>query len=144
MRHDLYTSLGVPRSASDVQIRSAYRHSALASHPDKGGSTSSFLAIVEAFEILSDAERRAAYDRDLKACNSIDGLQQTAGKEATPAAETIHIHLHVVHPSSARDQVMKHIQPRTRNHLKKCHMQAFLALTLRAFVVGELQRGLFS
>lgn len=43
MVSDLYTVLGVGRTATDAQIRGAYRLRALATHPDKGGNEEEFL-----------------------------------------------------------------------------------------------------
>lgn len=74
MRLNLYDCLCVPRSANLATLRSAYRHAALITHPDKGGTSSSFLATVEAFETLSDPDRRAAYDRQLEVRGLRDGL----------------------------------------------------------------------
>ena len=59
-----YTALGILSSASENEIRSAYRKRALMTHPDKGGSADAFRSVVAAFEILTDAARRSAYDRD--------------------------------------------------------------------------------
>ena len=59
-----YKALGILSSASENEIRSAYRKRALMTHPDKGGSADSFRSVVAAFEVLIDAARRSAYDRD--------------------------------------------------------------------------------
>ena len=59
-----YKVLGILSSASENEIRSAYRKRALMTHPDKGGSADSFRSVVAAFEVLIDAARRSAYDRD--------------------------------------------------------------------------------
>jgi DnaJ-class molecular chaperone len=58
-----YHILGVEKSASDKDIRSAYRKKAMQLHPDKGGDESEFKLLVEAYEIISDPERRARYDQ---------------------------------------------------------------------------------
>ena len=62
-----YSLLSVAPTASDGEIRKAYRKAAIQSHPDKGGDPEVFKAIAEAYEVLSDASRRAAYDRFGKA-----------------------------------------------------------------------------
>ena len=50
MAPDPYEILGILRSASDAEVRSAYRRRALASHPDKpGGEAARFRSVVEAF-----------------------------------------------------------------------------------------------
>ena len=61
---DLYSVLGIPSDADDETIRSAFRLLARRYHPDRGAGSSSekFRNIVEAYETLSDAGRRRAYD----------------------------------------------------------------------------------
>ncbi|CEP21610.1 SIS1 [Cyberlindnera jadinii] len=59
----LYDRLGVAPSASDNEIKKAYRKMALKYHPDKPtGDTEKFKEISEAFDILSDEKKREVYD----------------------------------------------------------------------------------
>ena len=81
----LYSVLGVSRHADNSQIRQAYRHLALATHPDKGGSAGEFLKVVEAFEVLSDAQKRATYDEDLHRTGSQDGRGDLSAVERRPS-----------------------------------------------------------
>lgn len=65
-KRDYYEVLGVARSASSDEIRSAYRKLARQYHPDvnkEAGAEASFKEINEAYEVLSNGEKRAAYDR---------------------------------------------------------------------------------
>ena len=55
----LYKTLGLLPTATEDEIRSAYRRCALSSHPDKGGSAEAFRSVVQAFETLIDVKRRA-------------------------------------------------------------------------------------
>ena len=48
---DHYRTLEVEPSAGDSQLWSAYRRKALATHPDKGGSSEAFRAVVTAFDV---------------------------------------------------------------------------------------------
>lgn len=57
-----YQLLGLSKNASDLEIRKAYRNLALKHHPDKGGDTNQFKSISEAYEVLSDPEKRRIYD----------------------------------------------------------------------------------
>ena len=59
----LYQTLDLLPSATDSEIRSAYRRCALSTHPDKGGSAEAFRSVVTAFETLIDRSQRAAYDQ---------------------------------------------------------------------------------
>ncbi len=63
MTIDYYKQLGVPSSADDKSIRSAFRQLALKKHPDRGGDPEEFKRISEAYEVLKDPIRRAQYDR---------------------------------------------------------------------------------
>lgn len=62
---DYYQTLGVPRDATEEQIRSAYRKLARRYHPDVNKSadaTERFKQLGEAYEVLKDAEKRRRYD----------------------------------------------------------------------------------
>lgn len=60
----LYDLLGVSPSANDQELKKGYRKSALKYHPDKPtGDTEKFKEISEAFEILSDSQKREIYDQ---------------------------------------------------------------------------------
>lgn len=64
MSKDYYAVLGISRSASDAEIKKAYRKMAAKYHPDKPtGDEAKFKEISEAYETLSDAEKRSMYDQ---------------------------------------------------------------------------------
>ena len=64
---DYYEVLGVSRDASDQELKSAYRKQALKYHPDRNpgdhAAEEKFKEASEAYQVLSDADKRAAYDR---------------------------------------------------------------------------------
>ncbi|MEA2285613.1 MAG: curved DNA-binding protein, partial [Solirubrobacteraceae bacterium] len=63
---DHYEALGVPRDASEEDIRGAYRRLARKNHPDvnkEPGAEDRFKEISEAYDVLRDPEKRAQYDR---------------------------------------------------------------------------------
>eukprot|EP00607_Mallomonas_marina_P010383 CAMPEP_0182421976 /NCGR_PEP_ID=MMETSP1167-20130531/7565_1 /TAXON_ID=2988 /ORGANISM="Mallomonas Sp, Strain CCMP3275" /LENGTH=357 /DNA_ID=CAMNT_0024599653 /DNA_START=345 /DNA_END=1415 /DNA_ORIENTATION=+ len=60
---EFYKRLGVDNSASSDDIKKAYRKEAMKCHPDKGGDAEQFKRLSEAYEVLSDEDKRAAYDQ---------------------------------------------------------------------------------
>lgn len=68
-KKDYYDTLGVPKNASDEDIKKAYRKLAMKHHPDRNqgdsgkASEEKFKEAKEAYEMLSDSSKRAAYDQ---------------------------------------------------------------------------------
>ncbi|MPZ88700.1 MAG: molecular chaperone DnaJ [Nitriliruptorales bacterium] len=60
---DLYEILGVPRDASDEEIKRSYRRQARELHPDAGGDEEHFKELTTAYEVLKNPQARANYDR---------------------------------------------------------------------------------
>ena len=81
-KRDFYEVLGVPKNASDDDIKKAYRKLAMKYHPDRNQGDAAkeaeakFKEISEAFSVLSDAEQRKEYDA-IKAMGS--GARFTSG-----------------------------------------------------------------
>ena len=67
MKRDYYEILGVERTASTQEIKSAYRKLAVQFHPDRNsgdkGAEEKFKEAAEAYSVLSDPQKRAQYDR---------------------------------------------------------------------------------
>ena len=77
-KRDFYEVLGISRSASDDEIKKAYRKLAMKHHPDRNPDNpkaeENFKEVKEAYEILSDSQKKAAYDQYGHA-----GVDQQAG-----------------------------------------------------------------
>jgi molecular chaperone DnaJ len=87
---DFYSTLGVSRDASDDEIKKAYRKLAMQYHPDRNGGAKDaeerFKVITEAYDVLRDPQKRAAYDRYGEA-----GLRGGAGFHHVDLSEALGI-----------------------------------------------------
>ena len=67
MQRDYYEILGVSRTCNEAELKSAFRKLAMEHHPDRNGgceqASGRFKELNEAYSVLSDAQKRAAYDR---------------------------------------------------------------------------------
>ena len=66
-KRDYYEILGVSKNADEKDIKKAYRREAMKHHPDRNpddpAAESKFKEASEAYEVLTDARKRAAYDQ---------------------------------------------------------------------------------
>ena len=59
---DYYRILGIDKTASESDIKKAYRKLASKHHPDRGGDADTFKQVQEAYDVLSNKSKRSAYD----------------------------------------------------------------------------------
>lgn len=76
---EFYEVLGVEKTATEAEIKKAYRKMALKYHPDRGGDPEMFKKVALAYETLSDPEKREIYDKYGK-----EGLENGAGTGPDP------------------------------------------------------------
>lgn len=115
---DPYITLGVPKEASQEDIKSAYRRIARRLHPDVNqnnpGATVQFQDITAAYELLIDADRRREYDNQAKKRQTTDelyfSLRITPSKRAIlplQEAQVIYLLVEILPDPRARDQEQK-------------------------------------
>jgi curved DNA-binding protein len=60
---DPYKVLGVDRNTNENDLKKAYKSKAMKHHPDRGGDEAKFKELNEAYDVLKDPQKKAAYDR---------------------------------------------------------------------------------
>jgi hypothetical protein len=91
---DFYTVLGITRAASTDDVRRAYKREALKWHPDKHSiatrteAEAKFKRVAEAFEVLSDPQKRAAYDNGGAATGNPFSRANAGRRSSTPTASS--------------------------------------------------------
>ena len=73
---DYYATLGLKRGASDAEIKKAYRSLAMKHHPDRGGDEKKFKEISQAYDFLSDPEKRRMIDAGIDPSRQQGGFNQ--------------------------------------------------------------------
>lgn len=126
---NFYMVLGVPLEASPADIRAAYRNLAKEHHPDRRGplGAEAFRRLAEAYEVLSDPDRRAAYNREIRAggaaghsdVESLVTARPLAAESLSPYGVSIDRAFHDSRPAGEaayRDWIERHC---TGRHLPK-------------------------
>ncbi len=76
---NFYDILGISKTASDKDIKKAYKKAVLLHHPDRGGNEEKFKEIAHAYEVLTDKEKKQIYDK-----YGEEGLKQGGGAGMDP------------------------------------------------------------
>ena len=101
-KRDYYEVLGVEKNASENEIKKAYRKLAMKYHPDQNPGDKSaeekFKEVNEAYEILSDADKKARYDQF-----GFDGINNMGGQGFSGNMEDILSHINDLFGSSFGD-----------------------------------------
>lgn len=71
---DLYSVLGIKRTASPEEVKQAFRRQSKLTHPDNGGTEEAFREVKTAFDVLSDDTKRRAYDDGGDVSSAMEGL----------------------------------------------------------------------
>ena len=97
-----YQVLQVAVTATEKEIRVAYRRAARTAHPDQGGDAAAFRRVTSAYETLIDPQRRKAYDRSYAAgTTGTDTGSSEAHFDAPPAGSRASATVH--RPATARN-----------------------------------------
>ena len=76
--------MGVPKTATDDEIKKAFRRLAHEHHPDKGGDQQKFKDVNEAYQVLGNTEKRRTYDQFGSAAFSAGGGSAYGGEQGGP------------------------------------------------------------
>ena len=86
--HDYYSVLGIKRNASQEEIKRAYRKAVFLYHPDRNPgddeAAGKFKQVLDAYEILSDALRRANYDQVTRPSQAESEAEEEPVEEESP------------------------------------------------------------
>ncbi|MEJ0001538.1 MAG: DnaJ domain-containing protein [Verrucomicrobiota bacterium] len=74
----LLRRFGVSKTASEAEIKKAYRHLAREHHPDKQGDPDKFRAVTEAYDVLGDPVKRQAYESAQSNARIIDLREESS------------------------------------------------------------------
>jgi molecular chaperone DnaJ len=127
---DYYELLGVPRDADEAAIKRAFRARARELHPDVSDDPDAearFKEVVEAYEVLSDPERRSTYDRYGHAGLRRGGFQPTYGDFGTLAD---------LFAAFLGDDLFAGVTPRRRRSTRGGDVQAVVEISLEDAYAG--------
>jgi len=113
-KNTLYGVLGVPPTASDSEIKAAYRKLAFDTHPDRGGDSELFKTITKAYETLGSKDRRQAYNESIAPKEAPKPPSPTAEDMAKWAAKREQTQRMRVADAAIREETVQNIRERLR------------------------------
>ena len=133
---DFYSTLGVPHGASDDDIKKAYRKLAMQYHPDRNNGAKDaeekFKEITEAYDVLRDPQKRAAYDRYGEA-----GLRGGAGFHHVDLSEALGIFMRDFGAFAGLDEMFGFGGSRSGGSVRSgADVKVTIALTLAEVATG--------
>ena len=90
---DYYSILGVPRTASPEELKTAYKKLSMQHHPDRGGNEAKFKEINEAYSTLRDPHKKTMYDHQQTAGQGGFGFNQPGHGHPNPFGGTPFEHM---------------------------------------------------
>ena len=126
-KRDYYETLGINRNANEEEVRKAFRKKAMEFHPDRNkepGADAKFKEVNEAYQILSDPNRRAKYDQFGHAGVNSSGGQGFEGFDVFGGFGDIFDDFLEAEPLSALELGQEeHYRQIFPSHLKKPHLE---------------------
>lgn len=142
VRKKFYVVLDIQTDATEAQIKAAYRKKARESHPDRGGDAQVFNGVTEAYNVLSDPEKRQAYDNALTQGAAVAARRGRKGLTTTALPQEQLFFLTLVWDGKST-LVMRLNNIMTRCGLDPCVSRRFIdVLTQLDLQIGNLMRGL--
>lgn len=135
MVKDYYKVLGVKRGSSELEVKRAYKKLALKYHPDKNrsaGAGEEFKRIVEAYKVLSDPDKRKAYDDGATGKSPPKAKGASNGPSTTSRGSTSN--------NSSNDQVQGMLNQISRLIDQGQYPQASLYILLLTTILSQSQR----
>ena len=91
---DYYSILGITKNATESEIKTAYRKLAKKHHPDRGGNTTKFQEIQEAYSVLSDPKKRQQYDNPKRSGVQYGDFGDFGGIDPQDIFDMFGVHVH--------------------------------------------------
>lgn len=129
---DYYARLGVSSAASPEEIKRAWRERAFQLHPDRnpGDDGAAFRSVSEAYEVLSDPDRRADYDRSRIASPPNERRPEGASSPSWSGWDPM-AHVRAQAAALQQEAFLRHQRAQQEAHLRELRRRAYEAEQVR-------------